>query len=249
MRLDSLPYQAHHRIARHLARAFYVHTLGSASSAWRDAVRSHQAVVAAGHGDYARALARFPRADTLRLRLAGRGRVGLGHDGGVAALRAASGLRALRIAAWPRATVDGLARALAATPHLTTLDIDGVELDAGAFDAIAALGGLVALAMRNATIGVWGDATAALARALPRLNALTALDLASNYIDAAAATALAPSLRALTALTALDLRRNMLATGGAVALAPSLRALPALTALDVDANGIGAAGLAALSPS
>ena len=256
MELDSLPYDARRRIARHLARAFYVHTLGAASSVWRDIVRSHQAVVAATCGDYARALARFPHADTLRLRLAGRGPFGIGHECGLSCLRAARGLRALRIAVWswsetsgPTETVDGLARALAATPHLASLELDGVELDAGAVEAIAAMGGLVALAMRNATIGARGDATAALARALPRLNALTDLDLASNVVDAAAATALAPSLRALTALTALDLRRNMLATGGAVALAPSLRALTALTALDVDANGIGAAGLAALATS
>ena len=254
--LDGLPYQLKLAIARKLP-PFYIHTLGSSCSEWREILRSNQRILsnrralpgAGSAGGYDTFVPRFPSADTLRLY--GNGIINrqqsaafdlsslgaVGADG-----RGRPRIRNLLLSfcTFLPSTFRHLAACELTSLHLDTNSMRGV---AGIAPTIGQIGSLVSLRIRNNMIG---SSAPELARAIVGLTKLESLCLAQNELGATGATALAPSLVVLARLRSLDLSRNLIACDGATALATTLRALTALTELNIDANAIGAQGFAAL---
>jgi hypothetical protein len=251
--LDGLPYQVKRAIARRLS-PFYIHTLGSACSEWREMLRPNQRALsnrrtlpgAGAGGDYDAFLARFPGAETLRLY--GNGRAGYrrlygeGYD-----------LEPLG-AAGPKIRTLGLSFCTFLPwtfRHIGACGLTSLELESNQMRDVVAriaptlekMSTLVSLSIRNNEIGF---SAPELSRAIARLTRLESLCLAQGGLGARGATALAPALSCLTRLRSLDLRQNLIACDGAAALATTLRALTALTELNIDANAIGAQGFAAL---
>ena len=204
MRLGELPEDVREHVAKHAPRA--IGTLGSACKSWRAVFVSNQRVVSnalaglAGLAGYAMYVARFPRADTLRLG-------GAGLD---LSLVTAPHLRSLSVVL---GTFDP--STFVAMTQLTSLELSTNRLDHAGVATIAPRLGemhaLTRLAIRNNAVGL--AATLALAPALARLTRLTDLDLSSNYIDADCLAALAPALECLASLATLRLNANFI--GGA----------------------------------
>jgi ubiquitin len=141
-----------------------------------------------------------------------------------------------------------LVTALASTPLLASLDLNGSLIEGGTVALAAALKYTPLLTKLNLhRNGIGEGECAALAAAFKHVPRMRSLNLGNNSIGEGGCTKLAAALASTPLLTSLNLHRNDIGEGACTKLAAALASTPLLTSLDLGYNDIGEGGCVALA--